>query len=135
MSKLTSLRVDTLEAAAGVLDFFVFAEQKWCTWDKLEESIAKVDYEKLKDKELDWFIEFMSNCIFRVWRSSKENPKLNEVKEDAIGFFIYNYDWNAYKFACEKGNDKEIRTDNILLIDKEKLSTAEIKWLRSKSNA
>lgn len=132
MSRLTNLRVEELEAASALENLFAFAEQKWCQWDKLEESIAKVDYEKLPEEELDWFVEFLANCVMRVWRSSKEDPELNRVKEKDMAFVITNYDWNAYKFCVKNGADKLITTKNVIGVDGYNLTEKEVKWLRSK---
>lgn len=132
MSQITYLRISNLEAVEGLLNLFMYAEQHWCQWNKLEEAIAEVDYNKLTDEYLDWFIEFMANCCFRVWRSTKEDPELNRVKDEAQAFMIINYDWNAYRFGRQKGLDKDLTTKNIVYIDKDKLDEKEIKWLRSK---
>lgn len=126
------LRVDAKSGVEIMLDLFVRCEEKWCHWDKLEESIAKVDYDQFSDKYLEWFEEFLINCAFRIWRSSKEDPELNRVKDEGQAFMIINYDWNAYKFGRQKGLDKDLTTKKILCIDKSNLNDKEIKWLRSK---
>lgn len=132
MANLYNLKVQDCEAVTSLLDLFVYAEQKWCTWDKLEDSIAEVDYEKLNEEELNWFIEFLANCVMRVWRSIKPNEELNTVKEKDMAFLINNYDWNAYKFCIKNGADKYITTKNIVGVDGYNLTEQEIKWLRSK---
>lgn len=132
MTNLYNLKVQDCEAVASLLDLFVYAEQKWCTWDKLEDSIAEVDYEKLSEEELNWFVEFLANCVMRVWRSSKEEAMLNQVIDKENCFLIKKYDWNAYKFARQNGADKYVTTPQMVGIDKDNLSEAEIKWLRSK---
>ncbi len=132
MANLYNIRVEDYEAVTSLLDLFVYTEQKWCTWDKLEESIAEVNYENLNKEELGWFIEFLANCVFRMWRSRKEDSALNRVTEDDVCFFIHNYNWNAFKFGKQKGLDQDLTTKNVICIDKEKLSDKEIKWLESK---
>lgn len=134
MSRLTHLRISNLEAAAGLLDLFVYAEQHWCTWDKLEEKIAEVDYEKFSDKHLDWFIEFMANVVLRVWRRQpdKASSPLNQVEDVGEGFMIKNYDWNGFKFAKQHKAEKELTTKDMVCIFLKDLSEKEIKWLRSK---
>lgn len=132
MTNLYNLRVQDCEAVTSLLDLFVYTEQKWCTWEKLEESIAKVDYEKLNEEELNWYVEFLVNCVMRVWRTVTPDEGLNKVKENDVGFTIYNYDWNAYRYGRQKNVDKDVTAKKVIIIDKDYLSPAEIKWLRSK---
>lgn len=132
MSKLTYGRVSNLEAVEGLLNLFVYAEQHWCQWDKLEEKIAEVDYEKLSDEYLEWFVDFLANCCFRVWRNTEPDNSLNRVEEVAEGFFIKNFDWNAFRFGMQHGLDKYVTTKNVIGIHMDSLTEKEIKWLRSK---
>lgn len=130
--RLTQLRISPLEAIEGLLDLFVYIEQRWYQWDKLEEAIAKVKYEELSDEHLEWFVDFLANCCFRIWRTTGANNNLNGVKEVTNGFLINNYDWNAFKFGRQHELDKYTTTYNLIAIARDSLSEAEIKWLRSK---
>lgn len=128
----SELRVHEVEAIEGLLTLFIYSEQQWCQWDKLEDAIAEVDYDHLSSEYQGWFVEFLANCCMRVWRSRKEGIKYNEVKEEDVCIFIHNYDWNAFRFGKQKGLEKELTTCKILCIDKANLNDKEIKWLRSK---
>lgn len=128
----SELRVHPSEAIEALLNLFVYSEQHWCQWDKLEDSIAEVDYDSLSDKYAEWFVEFLANCCMRVWRSSKEDTEVNRVRDEGQAFMIVNYDWNAFRFGKQKGLDKDLTTNKILCIDKTNLNEKEIKWLRSK---
>lgn len=126
------LYVKQEEAIQSFLSLFVYAEQQWCDWDGLEESIMQADYDKFSEEYADWFIEFLANCCFRVWRSFQEDKNYNYVKESDGIFLIHNYDWNAFKFAKQHGADKEVTTKYAMAIDGNKLNEKELKWLRSK---
>lgn len=130
MSKFLRVRQD--EAIFHFLELFAYAEQKWCDWEQLENAIVEVDYDKFTPEYADWFIEFLVNCIFRVWRSSIEDTDYNRVRERDNIFIICNYDWNAFKFAKQHGADKDITTKLSVAIDGDKLNEKEIKWLRRK---
>lgn len=132
MGKLTYGRVSTLEAVSGILDLFVYAEQHWCQWDKLEEAIAEVDYELFSDEYLEWFIEFVANAVLRVWYTRKEDAELNRVKEQDGCFYIRNYDWNAFKFGKQHGLDKQLLTKEVFILNGNSLTEREIEMLRSK---
>lgn len=131
MSQLTYGRMSNLEVAEGLLNLFVYAEQHSCEWDKLEEKIAEVKYEKLNDEDLDWFVQFLFCCCIRVWGSDAEEVPLNMVVEHDRVFHIKNYDWNAFRFAIQKNCDSTFNS-KLLVVSKDVLSKAEIKWLRSR---
>lgn len=128
----SELAIRNEEAIEGLLNLFVYAERRWCEWDKLEEAIAKVDYEKLSDEYLEWFVDFLANCCFRVWRNTEPDNKLNRVEEAAGLFLIKNFDWNAFRFGMQHKLDKYVATKNVIAIDMNSLSEKEIKWLRSR---
>lgn len=130
MSKYLYVKQD--EAINSFLSLFVYAEQQWGDWEQLENAIAEVEYKDFTPEYADWFIEFLANCVFRVWGSKKEDPNLNQVREDKAGFIIQNYDWNAFKFAKQKGSEKELVTKNLIAVTKSSLTDKELKWLRSK---
>lgn len=130
--RITNLRVTQIEGVEGLLNLFAFAEQRWCTWDKLEEKIAEVKYEQFTEEYLDWFIDFLMNAVMRIWRTSKPDENLNRVRDEGQAFLICNYDWNAYKFGRQKGLDQDLTTKTIVCIDKDNLTEQEIEWLRSK---
>lgn len=121
-----------LELVESALNLFIYAQDQWCEWPKLEECISAVDYSELPEEQLSWFAEFIINCCFRVWRTWEEDKERNRVLEKDICFIINNYDWNAFKFARQKGADKETTTWKTLAIDKDNLNIQEIEWLRSK---
>lgn len=130
MTKFLTVKQD--EAIFHFLELFAYAEQKWCDWEQLENAIVEVDYDKFTPEYADWFVEFLANCVLRVWRSKQEDPNLNQVQENDTGFFIFNYDWNAFKFSKQKGGEKELATKNIIAVTRTSLADKEIKWLRSR---
>lgn len=130
MSKYLYVKQD--EAINSFISLFVYAEQQWGDWEQLENAIAEVEYTEFTPEYADWFIEFLANCVLRVWRSEKEEPNYNRVQEKDNIFTISNYDWNAFKFAKQHGADKEVITKMSVAIDGDKLNEKEIKWLRSK---
>lgn len=130
--KKTYNRLSQEDVVHHFLGFFVYAQEEWCRWDKLEDAIAVVRYEELSDSHLNWFIEFLANVCLRVWKSSKEETELNRVEEFEEGFFIKNYDWNAFKFGKQHGVNKYVITKTTLTLDKDNLKEKEVKWLRSR---
>lgn len=132
----TYLHVYQDEAINSFLSLFVYAEQQWSEWRELEDKIAEVDYDRFSSEDADLFIEFLANVVLRVWHSTPEQSKmpLNRVEDIGEGFIIYNYDWNSFKFAKEKGADKDITFKNSIVVPLKNLTDKEIKWLRSKCN-
>lgn len=126
-------KASLLETVDGLLDLFVYVEQRWSQWDRLEESIAEVDYKALSNEELEWFVDFLFNACSRVRWSTKEKTPYNEVsKKENDCFFIKNYNWKAFKFSKQKGVDDLLTTNYIVCIPTENLSESEIRWLESK---